>query len=325
MTEPSIAFLNSADWFVGDPSHAVARVRELVGFQASSRDLTFQLPTHRFDARFFCAEDPMTVAPTKLEFIDASNKHDYDDEPPNKCDSPPLLAIERLQGSRPQKTHATNIVVENFDETLSWFQERDIPLYIEKECEHLPFQRGWVGWTESGARYIPGFDAGLFIEVIPIEAFPAKMGEAVARSVRGVDGVSRVGARTFLVDDLENAAKILQTTLGIRPDGIASQDAFLGVRKLTFSFRHAGGAQLVLAVPVMDGPARGYFSKWGAGLFTTELRFVDPEAIARHASSKGARIEKLTHGEYPRALISDDLELPGVVLELNVLAQSENP
>jgi hypothetical protein len=310
---PVVAFLASADWVGTDSPNEARRLCDLLGLTSPDIDWGFELPSHGFRTRMFSAGAKLSAVPTKLQFLDLT-QDDPSAEEVGLCSQPPIRAIVDLHGARNQRTHATNVVVEDFDAALAWLAKRDVPVLVENPCEHIPYRRGWVGFSQQGV-HSAGFDAGTYLEFIPLEAYPSSIVSSVAEPRPVPAEAPGLGRRTFLVTDLDAAIGQLASTFGLTPDAPIEEDDFLGVRRVVYSFGHQGGASLALAEPRTHGPAGDYLRAWGPGVFTTELRFCDAKQVLEHASSRGGQV--LASDEASARALLTDRQLPGTVLEIS--------
>jgi hypothetical protein len=247
----------------------------------------------------------MTEAPTRLEFITG---RDVVARP--GCSPAPLRITDAMQPGRAQRTHATVLCAADFDGAVDDLRRRGTPVWVEPGCEHLPHNRAWIGWRDG--EYVPGFEAGTLLELIPTAA----LGDRIVESVAAIDvpAVPRITRRVHLVDDLDATVRLLARTSGLEPVRSLDADTALGAVTATYGFAHPRSATFELAEPRGDGPAGDYYRAWGAGPFVTGLATVDPQSAASMAESRGARVD--TARTHP--IVEHDA-LPGVVVSLEPL------
>ena len=278
---PVFDFLHAVDWIVDDPVAVAERLSAVFGLPEVRADFEQTLPTHGYQAVFSRVSSRMVDAPTRLELIDARPVVAQEG-----CSVAPLAEVAGLQARRPQRTHATVVCVADVEGFVESARSRGAPVWVEPGCEHLPHPRAWVGWTDGGT-YVPGFDGGLWFEVIATSALGPRMVESVAFAGRN-PAAARVGRRVHLVGDLDATVRTLEASTGFAPDGPLRRDDRLGGRVATYRFAHAASADLELVQPRGDGPAADYFATWGEGPLLTTFAVPDAEATAAGAVEAGA-------------------------------------
>lgn len=307
---PSIGFISTLDWMVDDPWSAAttfARVFSLPEVRPSWRQ---SLATHGYEAVFARAHDDVTAAPTRLEFITATDTTGL-----TLCEMSPYEPVTALQRGRDQLIHATVLAIENTEQTIRWITENNIAARIEEPCEHLPLFRIWFGW--NGEEHVAGVEPDTFLEMIPAE----KISPRVAASIHTPNtepGRSRLGWRMFLVDDLDTAVDQMLATTALRPSTITHDEA-LGVTRARYTFSHPGSAALDLAVPDGTGPAHDYFGRYGPGVFVTALYVTNPEKTIEDTVEQGAK------PAFPGSSVDHVLahhDLPGMLIAIEAMRQS---
>lgn len=302
-----IDMLHTVDWIVDAPRASAQLVSDVLGTPPAPDRWVHRLESHQYEAVFLKTTDDLAQAPTRLEFIRALESDSVDDG----CSAAPVRLVQGLQRPRPQLTHATVVCVADFDVYTEFLRARGTPVRIETPCEHLPHQRGWIGWTFDGSRWIPGHDHGLFLEYIP----SAVLGRRVAASVDAdpPPRQPRITRRVHLVEDLDATVADLDRWMGIVPASDVVVDRGLGARVASFDFGHPASAALALAQPHGDGLAAEHVASWGVGPWLTSFALPDPDAVVARAIETGSA--SLVAGGTGRML-----ELPpGLLLELGLL------
>jgi hypothetical protein len=280
-------FLHTVDWIVDDPVPVARAFATRFGLPAVRDDFVQDLPSHGYEAVFSRAGVRMPDAPTRLEFIAARPVAHHPG-----CSVAPIALADRLQGGRAQRTHATVVCATDIEAAVDELRSRGTPVWTEPTCEHLPHTRAWIGWSDG--RYVPGYDAGILLELIPTAA----LGERLVESVTATAAPStRITRRVHLVADLDEATRQLDRCCALVPTRPVSTDAAIGARVAHFGFRHPAGASFELASPEGDGPASEYFALWGPGPFLTSLVAGDID-------------------DAPGSIVRDDPDLPGIVVEV---------
>jgi hypothetical protein len=308
MTGPVVDLLNAVDWVVPDRRAAYTRVTELLPELEPTGEVA--LPEHDFDSVFLRGPASMAAAPTRLQLVILS---EGGAGPHSGCAVAPFAPMQQLQGlGRGQRIHGTVLAVRNFDESIAWLRARSVPVFVERECAHLPYLRAWLGWSPDGLEHVPGVDGGLFVEFIPIEAFPRSVGMAVLRPPEAAPSL-RVAGRVHLVEDLDAASAQLADTVGLGAPR-RYDDPLLGLRGARWSFRHPGSGDLVVAQPYPTGLAASYLAAHGPGAWLTTLRAADAEATAEAAVARGAVVVASNQDDPPRVVLAD--EVTGIHLEI---------
>jgi hypothetical protein len=307
VSAPAVEFLNAVDWVVADLSPARDLLSALFPHLVVTGEL--DLPDHGFASTFFRGPAPLPDAPTRIQLVRVW-------EPPGSltCDAAPFLPMQQAQGlSRHQRVHGTVLAVANFDESIKWLAEADVPVYVERECVHLPYPRAWLGWSDEGQRRAEGVDGGLFLELIPIEAFPPSVRNPVTGPSHEPDPGLRALGRVHLVDDLGAALRQLWDGMGLTP-AVCYEDSRLGMDAARFSFRHPASADLVVAQPTPNGPAARYRISEGLGVYVTTIRCPDGPDVVERAHDHGVTVTILEDQPGLRALLAD--ESTGILLEI---------
>lgn len=304
MTGPVIDLLNAVDWVVPDLTVASKRVRTLLPALETTGEL--HLAEHEFATTFFRGTAEMAARPTRIQLV-ALPQGGADPT----CAVAPFVPMQVAQGlGRRQRVHGTVFAVRNFEAAVAWLRRRDVPVFVEHTCAHLPYLRAWIGWASDGRERIEGFDAGLFVEFIPIEAFPRSVAAAVSapRVPTAAPGLA-VAGRIHLVRDLAEAVRQLEN-LGFGPP-TRRRDDLLAVDTARWSFRHPGSGELVLACPAEAGPGADCLADEGPGAWLTTIACTDVHGAAEIALAAGADV--VTRG--PDRYVLRDPET-GIALDL---------
>lgn len=283
MNGPVVDLLNAVDWVV--PELGAARERLLALLPDLEPTGELHIAEHDFATLFLRGSAAMAARPTRIQLVTLS-----EGGAAPGCAVAPFAPMQGLQGTaRRQRIHGTVVAVRNFDEAVAWLSERGVPVFVEHTCAHLPYLRAWVGWAPDGRERIEGFDAGLFVELIPIEAFPRSVGAAVSQPRSPMKPPTlAVTGRLHLVDDLDAAlTQVEGLGFGLPTMG---QDALLGVRTARWSFRHPGSGDLLLGSPKGNGPAVEELAEQGPGTWLTTLACADVQLVAEVAVAAGAEL-----------------------------------
>jgi hypothetical protein len=302
MSGPVIDLLNAVDWVVPDLQVAGERVRTLLPALEPTGEL--YLYEHDFATLFFRGSASMAERPTRIQLVSLPQGGA---DP--TCAVAPFVPMQVAQGlRRRQRVHGTVFAVHNFDDSVAWLRHRGVPLFVEHTCAHLNYLRAWIGWSEDGGDRLDGFDAGLFVEFIPIEAFPRSVATAVDQPLSPTPALAVTG-RLHLVADLSAAVAQLEH-LGFGTP-VQGTDDLLGVDTARWSFAHPGSGDLVLAAPRTAGPAAAELDEQGSGTWLTGVACTDVHVTAEVALAAGA--ELVVRGP-DRYVLSDPQT--GIVLDL---------
>jgi hypothetical protein len=307
VTGPVVELLNAVDWVVSDLEVAYKRVRILLPQLEPTGEL--HIAEHDFSTSFLRGSATMADRPTRVQLVTLA---EGGADP--GCAVAPFQPMQLLQGAhRRQRIHGTVLAVRNFDESAAWLRARGVPIFLEHTCAHLPYLRAWIGWAPDGRERVEGYDGGLFVELIPIEAFPRPVGAAVSepRAPSAIPTLS-VAGRIHLVTDLEAAVTQLGDGLGFGAP-TRGDDAVLGVRTARWRFRHPGSADLIVAQVTGPGPAAAYVAAEGPGAWLTTVACADARQATAAALGAGARL--VAQGGGDRFVLEDPES--GMQLELS--------
>lgn len=198
--------------------------------------------------------------------------------------------MRREQGGRPIKSHAAVVGVWDFEGLERRLEAAGVERYVDPPSRELPYPRTWIGrrGRQDRSGYDPGEDAGLRIEILPLDeiGLPAERlaprGEAVPA---GADGeILRLTRRQFLVEDLDRDLETLRRSLGWEATGRIEVE---GERRATLSFNHPKSASIELIEPGPRGPRRAFLDRHGAGPFRVVLGVADLGAKAADLRRRG--------------------------------------
>jgi len=277
-----IDFLHAVDWIVDNPRSCAEQVALCLHLPPMVESWTNRFDSHHYEATFLKAGDDLIQAPTRLEFIRATGPVSGTD----RCSVAPIRQITRLQGARVQKTHATVLCVDDFDEYTEWLRSAGTDVWLEDPCEHLSQPRGWIGWTLDGRRREPPFDSGLFLEYLPTRVLGRRLSTAIPDAEPSP--TPRVTRRVHLVEDLDGTLRALEGKARLTPSGPVTVDRVLSARIARFTWTSGTGAALELAEPVGGGAAGDYWAQWGGGPWFTGVAVHDAGSVNEAAIDRGA-------------------------------------
>jgi hypothetical protein len=287
--------LLSADLMVSDPDHHAKVLSERLGVH-SHPNWRQGFKTHGYVAHFLRVHKSLAVSPTRIE----TQHHWAVENPADPIFAEYLDSLDEFQGRfRPIKTHSCVIATDTLDELVEKLYRRRLPFRIAPIDDHLPFERLWVGTTPEQPRYRPIVDGGLCLEFMPMA--PLQMPTALFGSTppqpRDLqDGqMVRITNRAFLVRDLDDALRLLDTNLDIVASGPVELFAEEGYRRSRISFSTPGSATLDLVEPIRwDCESGRYLATWGPGPFYTRIAV---NGLAAKAADLDARQTRYTRVE----------------------------
>jgi hypothetical protein len=269
------------------------------------------LAEHEFATLFFRGSATMAERPTRIQLVSLPEGGADPD-----CAVAPFVPMQVAQGlGRRQRIHGTVFAVRNFADAVGWLRGREVPVFVEHTCAHLNYLRAWIGWTDDGRDRVDGFDAGLFAEFIPIEAFPRSVATAAHQPLSPTAAPTlAVSGRLHLVADLVAATTQLER-LGFGTP-TTGRDDLLGVDTARWSFAHPGSGDLLLAAPRADGPAAEELAGQGGGTWLTGIACADVHSVAETALAAGADVIAEARNRY---VLHD--RMTGAVLDLTQAAR----
>jgi len=308
--------LVSADLSVTDPEAVAALLVDKLGLPPWEPNWVHDLPSRGYLAYFLRPHRDRTTAPTAVEVVGPHPKLGYDGWGSH------LRGAHELQGDRPMKTHSTVCSVSDVGEYATRLRSAGVPFVYDGGSDELPFEKLWVGRVAGTQyRYDPSFDAGLMIELVPTTVMRLRPVDDAYKPPKVSDGdIVRVATRSFIVDDVDRSARVLQTTFGWEPSDLGYVAAD-GSRVVTFAGRVAASASLELMQPSDDdSPAAWYYSRFGAGAYRITFAVNGLGAAARKLDDRG--VLYTTGGplnDQPVRLRIDPASLGGLVIDLVVL------
>jgi hypothetical protein len=135
----------------------------------------------------------------------------------------------------------------------------------------------------------------------------------------------RIVARGFLVDDLDDALRTLQASLGWEPAAPVATVAGEGCRMARMSFALAQSAALELIEPIADGDVARFAEQWGPGPYHVRISVNDLEAKADDLRRRGTAFTEVreVEGLPGRRLRLDPL--PGLATRFELVAHRDVP
>lgn len=274
---------------------------------------------HPYVAHFLRVHKSLAISPTRIE---PQGHKDL----PNKGDPmfPVYLhSLEEFQGhSRPIKTHAIVIVIEDLGPLIERLEARRQPFRLAQITPEMPFDRLWVGCTPERPVYDPSVDGGLCIEVMPLAPLqmPAEAFSNPPPEPRGLaeGDMVRVVGRGFLVRDLDDVLRRVSENMGFEPSGPVEELQGEGYKRAKMGFKLATSASLDIIQPTRwDTPTGRYLHNWGPGPHYIRISVNGLAAKADRLKSDGVAFEWVDHSEAAGGpmIRVDPAELDGAIFE----------
>ncbi len=310
--------LLSADLMVGDPDQHAKLLVERLGVH-SHPNWRQGFDTHGYVAHFLRVHKSLAISPTRIE-----TQHHWEvDNPADPIFAEYLDSLHEFQGRhRPIKTHSCVIATDDLDSLIEKLYRRRLPFRIAPIDEHLPFARLWLGTTPEQPRYRPVVDGGLCLEFMPLAPLqlPAELFSATPPEPRELsDGqMVRIVQRAFLVRDLDETLRLLDSNLDMVAAGPVELFPEEGYRRARFTFSTPRSAALDVIEPVRwDCESGRYLATWGPGPFYTRIAV---NGLAAKAADLDARSTRCTLVEESPAvggayLRVDSADLDGTIVE----------
>jgi hypothetical protein len=242
----------------------------------------------------FCRVHPKyAVAPTFLELVSQASRDQPSDDlglaGQQETTSAvfPLAEVAERQGARTIKWHATELALT--DEGVA-----DLAHHLESLSiavgYHPPDRkdRFYAAGNPASPTFDPGVDGGLFIEAtklshlgLPQEAMSAP---ADVPPDTSPNGMVRVAARQYLVDDLDAALAAMRRNLRWEAVSITEEAGF---RRAVMPFSAPRSAQLELVQATGPGPVADAYDQLGPGAWTVRISVVDVNAKAKDLEDRG--------------------------------------
>lgn len=264
--------LLSADFMVSDPDQHAKVLVERLGVHGHPH-WRQAFDSHGYVAHFLRVHKSLAISPTRFE----TQHHREVDKAADPVFAEYLDSLHEFQGRhRPMKTHACVIATDDIAGIIEKVHRRRLPFRVAPIDEHLPFERLWVGTTPEQPRYRPVVDGGLCLEFIPLAPLqlpPGLFAETPPEPRDLADGdMVRIVSRAFLVRDLDETLRLLDTNLDLVPSGPVEMFPDEGYRRARFTFSTPRSATLDLIEPVRwDCESGKYLGTWGPGPFYTRI------------------------------------------------------
>jgi hypothetical protein len=302
--------LASADLLVPHAPPVVASYAARLGILPARGAVWAQTwPEWGFDSHWCRVRRDLTAAPTQVEIIAPLP------EPDPSIGHPHMAEIAAQQGSRMHKTHSVPIAIADLDALVRRLSAVGATFRLDPPEGRLPFPRLWLGRVAGRPMgYDPEADGGLYLEFIATVDLGMPIVTEPAPPAPTETGVSRVTAKTVLVDDLDEVLRTLDRNLGLTPGAAIGETA--GARRARLAFTHVNSAALELIQPTdADSPEGRYRARWGAGPYGMRLEVVDLEAAAARLQESETPYTEAA-GEYGRTLLPDPRVMSGPQVEL---------
>lgn len=249
----------------------------------------------------------LTDSPTRLELIETrdawphwNNKH--------------MADRWRAQEHRPMRWHYV-VLVADIDTMAEEMRRRGTVHLLD---DHLPFRRLVIGVSEDDPSvYDPLYDAGLQIEFLPLDGFPAPEGPPTPGSELPPGSMMRSVRWSFLVADLDERLRNLERYLGWVPKGPVEDIAVEGYRRAVLDCSVPHSARLQLVEPYdTSKPAGEFMEKWGPGSYWISVLTNDLQAKEDDLKSRGVPYSITPpHPELGPRLQVDPAALDGAMIE----------
>jgi hypothetical protein len=306
----SYDLLMSADIVTSDPIQTAQALEQVLGLPAHRPVWVQTVPERSYQAVFARANSSRAMSATVLEIIAPLHTNDNG-----------VLMERRITSQRDRAlvTHATVLATSTatLDDLIEYVRSSGIAAMVEEPCDPLPFRRLWYGVTDPSSEYDSTADAGLMIEVIPIEV----LGLPEPQPLTPTEGqnLAKVHSRDYIVADLRRALDILRKNLLWESLEDAHVIECADHLRCHIQFGHAASASMFLVQPtVEDGEAGRFSSRNGPGPYVTRLSAFDLDAQRRRLDAMGVSYRKLdpTPGLPVSRLAIDPARTLGMPFEL---------
>jgi hypothetical protein len=306
--------LMSADLSVEGVDATAATIVAVFGLPEPRRSWVHDTPEAGVRTYFLRPQLDRANAPTTIEVIGPHPEGGWSES---------LRAIHELQGDRPMKTHATVFGVPEVEPYVTRLDDLGIPYRLDPGVEGpLPFPKLWVGQQhrDDVTTYVGTHDAGLVVELIPTAPLllPADVATPPAMDVPE-GAVVRIASRSFLVDNVETAAAMIERTFGWQPSGGVGMSDVDHCRVGSYRGAFPGSGALELLEPTGDGPAADYHSRFGPGAYRITFAVNGLAAAAGWLDERGVRYtldQGSGAGVEPPRLRVDPSSMAGMVFDL---------
>jgi hypothetical protein len=299
-------FLFSTDMLVPHPREAVAQMTRTIGLPPPGPSAYVDYEESGWDCVFALVNKSWSVGPTRLEVIG-----------PRRYPGTPEISRGQsttdVQGDKPCKTHATVIATSDLQRVVDHVRRSGLRHWLEdRGTDPAAFARLWMGVSASEPyQYEPDADAGLIGELIPSDsaAFtPRLFQRPPPEPVDPSPGqMIRILSRAFIVDNVDETLRTLETNLLWEAAGPAVDDLEAGYRFAVLSRNYEQGATLKLVQPLdATGPVGRFHRQWGPAPFTIRIAVHDLSAKAEDLASRGTGFVPLAPTEHQPARLAVD-------------------
>ncbi|WP_026926469.1 hypothetical protein [Granulicoccus phenolivorans] len=284
--------VHSPDGIVADVDATVDALVERLGLPRPKHSWMQHSDSHGYAAMFARVHPSRALSPSRLEVIS-----DYPQTRFGPTDiSANIALVDRLQGERPVKTHATVLTTSDMDGLIAHLRERGVRHRVDPPSAELGHPRLWIGFgTDPAEPYEPADDAGLMMEFIPTQSLmlpdPWPAAEPIAEVVEGSAAMVRMAARSYIVRDVAATVATLADRVGWAAGAITGEP---GSRSATMELANPRSAKFELIEPAADLDATQLFDAHGEGTFATRITVGDLEAKKRDLADRGTPFRELT-------------------------------
>jgi hypothetical protein len=291
-------FLLSADLMVPDPDGHTKLLVERLGI-LEHPNWRQGFASHGYVAHFLRVHKSLAVAPTRLE-----PQHHWDvEKPADPIFSDYLDSLHEFQGRfRPIKTHSCVIATDGIEELIEKLHRRRLPFRLAPIDDRLAWERLWVGTTPEQPRYRPVVDGGLCLEwhpIAPLQMPEDTFGDITPQPRDPQPGqMIRIVNRSFLVRNLDETLRLLDTNLDIVPSGPVELFEAEGYRRARITFTVGHSATLDLIEPVRWACDTGrYLATWGPGPYYIRIAVNGLDAKAADLEARQTRFRRVDDSE----------------------------
>lgn len=303
--------LVTADVFVADPDRVARVLVDRLGMPMWEDKWLHDWPEARYKAYFLRVQRDRTIAPTAVEIIGPHPVGGW---------SPGQRHVFDLQGDRPMKTHATVFSVPDVEPYVQRVADLNAPYAYDPGTGNTAFPKLFVGITREPPAYDPRFDAGLFVEIVPTWSMRLRPEIEDPPTTPNVpEGApARVASRSYLVDDLDDAVRVIEQTFGWEPVAPVRRSESDGAMTATYAGRLRSSAAFELLQPVAaTGPVADHYAAHGAGAYRITLAVNGLDAAGRALADRGVGFSlDEGAGADPARIRVDPAALDGLVFDL---------
>jgi hypothetical protein len=315
--------LGSASFLVEDAAETVDALVNAMGFPPPKPHWRIEGGLMGMNATFMRPVYNVTWCPTPIELVQSTP---IDPALPAERKQVQIRAIERSQGDRPIKVHATDIAAPDSLRFAARFEEIGVRHWVQTNVDGS--SRVWVGVDPADRTiYTPSEDANLHIEVLPTSVLGLRQ-EALdppPLDLRTVEPgtMIRVAWRTYLVQDLAQTLRVVNHLLGwqpTKPPEKAEGDAIRAV----LAFRLPTSTRLELLQPGSGTEEREALDRWGEGAWSMTIAVQDLEAKVADLERRRTPHRWVSTGfDTPRQVVRvDRTATPGCLFDLAELSDT---